>query len=535
MPPTELDSTTIQTVWDFATIVYRWCVSHLLLFLGCVIVVLCLLMGVSLYEQLCQKEICILTGTGGTSSSNSADRIAHKLTQISRYPGIHFTARVEQTNGLDDIERRVGSDGKGQLIGYYINCRKNVDELKTLLPLDHELLHIFCRVEFLKKWGIKPHPSPDESAGHHSYEFGDLVEHLHQEPCRVFAGPAGSSTRYVAAQVFALSEVEGPRFEQLLNPAIRDWNEGRAALGNGTIDVMFFMGPKDTDTVRHLLAHNPRVVLVGITDCQAALAEDEDYSLFRAHFPANVYSVPPIPSSEHSGEGSEETYFHFCSGTLQTIATRRVMVCSPSMKPRDAYEIGQAVKSALGSDSPFVGNWDAAKVPELITASAAEHDLGLNPHEGAEWLKNRPDFWNFATWSPAWTPAVSSVALFLFAVGVQYLNERSAAGSRGTKPASVGGGDAGETFDSRMKRYEKQLWTLERRVDPMERDEWNREKEELQREHRAICELMKQDGLDQHDAEVVFAALRNIQDELDFFEPAKQNLPLRQLTIPAGH
>jgi hypothetical protein len=475
-------------------------------------------MGLSLYHKTFKKEILILTGTGGTSSSNSAEKVASHLTQISRVPGIPFSARIEQTNGLADIESRVGADAKGQVIGYYINCKKRVDHMKTLLPLDHEYLYILARVAFLDAATI---PTRTTGGGEH-YEFGDIIRHLKNSPLHsnIYAGPDGSTTRYVAERIFELADIEQSRFEQYLNPAIDDWNEAKAALRNGTIDIMFFMGPSETDTIRDIVEHELSAVMVGISEYQEGLKENEDYSLLYAHFLPNAYTAPPILVPHSTGTDEVPALYNFCPTTIQTIATRRVMACSSSMDPRDAYEIAVAVKEALQS-GPFIGNWDTRKVPDSIRATEAEHDLGLNPHPGAEWLEKGPppQLIDLATWSPVWTSAFSSALLFALTLCVQSLKGR-AARKRGAQPA--GGPSSNhrpETYGYLVERFGKELRALERRTEPFERDEWDQEWEKTRYAHREICDLVNASQIAERDAEVLFAALRNIRDELDFVEP----------------
>src|SRR5205823_13615537 len=70
----------------------------------------------------------------------------------------------------------------------------------------------------------------------------------------------------------------------------------------------------------------------------------------------------------------------FCPHELKTVATRRLVVCSPALSRDDGYAIATAVGDALSSQSKLIGDWKAGP-PGTATVAELE-SLGIEIHPG---------------------------------------------------------------------------------------------------------------------------------------------------------
>jgi hypothetical protein len=563
MNPESLLSSAWPTLVDWAQSAWRWGRRN-----GRVVLFVLAAAGFAyvalfMYQSKFNEELVVLTAARGTSSWRSVDRVVEKLREAERVPGVKYTVRGEVTRGAEEISERVRGDRKGNVIGYYQNEKDPPPGMQYLVPLDYDYLHILCRPELL------PRELPTDGS---AYRLSDVLEKL-QYP-RVFAGPAESETRQLTERLF---ERYGKGLERLLNPAIDDWVQAESALRAGKIDLVFFMGPFPSDTVQNF-ADGQHAVLLGIDEVQDALARHEGESLLPVQLPENAYSaadwtvstpqpsvtlpevattfaslvksfwVAMMPASHNraaspsqaaatgaagAASGKADQFkVQFCPRPLATIATRRLIVCSQAMRRADGERIAAAVQSALASDSPQIGERDAR--PHGVAAFPDEYRL-IEAHPGAilsHDQKPPSEFWNPMSWSPGQFSVVSGIVLFLVGKLFESLktSAQRAAETRGA--ATHGLVPENSLFELLHLEFEKTIHSLERCGRTLARDEWNTQQDSLRDFHEKIGKYVQAGELSEPEAEILFAALRNIQIELDLLEPPPPGAPAAPAPAP---
>jgi hypothetical protein len=554
----------LATAWpalvDWTHNAYRWCREHGRVVLFALASAFVAYVALFMYQAKFHEEIVILTAARGTSSWRSVDRVVEKLRDVDRVPGVKYSVRTEVTRGAEEISERVRGDRKGNVIGYYQNEKDPPPDMRYLVPLDYDYLQILCRPEL-----VVAREAPEESA----YQFRDVLEKLKHG--KVFAGPAGSETRQLTECLFSRY---GVGLESLLNPAIEDWVQAESALDAGDIDLVFYIGPFPSDTVQSF-ANGKSAVLLGIDDVRDALARHEGDAFLPVRLPKNAYSaaewtvstspsapalptavaafavlmksfwraaMPPVPEvavQSPLSKGAEaavppraatgkahELKVQFCPRPLATVATRRLIVCSQAMRRADAERIAAAVQSALSSDSPQIGERDAR--PHGLSAFPEEYRL-IEAHPGALLSRDQTppsEFWNPMSWSPGQFSAVAGIVLFLFGKLVESLKTSAQRVTETTRAGRVGAPISEESlFELLRQEFEKTIHSLERHGRTFERAEWTAQRASLRDSHAQIGKYLQAGKLSESEAEILFAALRNIQIELELLEPAQMPQP----------
>lgn len=366
------------------------------------------------YRAEFSREIVVLAGPPGSSGARMAKRIADSIRTTERVPGVRFAVRIDDTSGLYDMVERVRNNQEGNIVGFDTDRSDHAKDLRTLVPLDYDYLHVLCRTRFLVDEGL-------ESAVYH---FEDILPQVRRN--RVFAGPPKSGTRRLAELIFGQYCITGIKFEQLLTPHIVDWEQARAALKNDGVDLVFYTGPIGATTIRDI-ANDQTAVLLDLDEIHESLAADDKSSLWPVSFPRNAYTAAKWPRTR----GLADTFvlslappgftvlpfarpspgeFRFCPTRVHTFAVRRLLVCAPTMSPDDAYLIAQAAQSELTDVGALVGKWET--VPPGSVAATDSSPLGIPAHPNAT---SQPAQWyRFHTWPVGWVSTVVALALVVF-------------------------------------------------------------------------------------------------------------------------
>jgi len=381
-----------------------------------------------------------------------------------------------------------------ELLGFAHDRGAPRNGVVVLLPLEYDYLHILCRLEF---WAEQSDAN----------QFGDVLPSL--KAARVFAGPAGSTVHQLAASILARYGRDYTAFQDLLAPQITDWKQARAALRTNAIDVAFYLGPIGATTIEEI-ASDKNCLLLGIDDIQHALQVHEGYSMFAVKFPKNAYSaeILPLPSAMRKAQ--------FCPRELNTVALRRLLVCSKEMSRDDAYLISTAAYGALHEDNPLIGNWDAKP-----TGGAALADLpkSYEAHAGAALRGQAISLW----WKPhSWPPFLMSALSTLTMLVLTEMFSRWAqlsAPTRASMPPLIAG-EALNPFQVEDRTLLQFLHTLETQSEPLTEATWKELDAEYRRLRRHVRALKQQAQVTDDQDEQLSVTLIRIGFELRELQPA---------------
>jgi hypothetical protein len=472
--------------------------------------------ALTLYRSNLSRTITVLSDVAGSSSFRSAPKVVDKISAMSRAPGIEYKARRESIADADELENRIERDNEGRLIGFTVYRGHKIPGMGTLVPLDYAFLHVVCSHRFIVEHGLTPPysivtvlnlltGSPDSSNGHTATAEPGATG-------RVFAGPPNGACRQLVESVYERCGYETVQMLTTLHHGLSDWDEARAALKTGEIDLMFYLGPPDASTIGNIATEDCCAALVGLDDIQDALvAEDEKMSLWKVSFPKNAYS-----SREFDVNGKK---LCFCKEKLGSVAVRRLLVCSENVPPADAYRLAQAAKDALKPDIYMIGDWNA--LPTGVTESRPESNLKDTMQSGADTPPS--ELWYPSTWSPFWVSlAMTSIGAVILQTlrGLKWSRQpddagtQEAAGDAGKQPVDPSAAKTGESvFQQENRILQDQLNRLQ--SDELEPSAWAKEKRNIQAAQRRIRTLASKEKLTDDDAEQLQQIVKELDAALD--------------------
>jgi TRAP-type uncharacterized transport system substrate-binding protein len=372
------------------------------------------------------RLITVYVGAPGSSNYRIRDRLAQAVRGITSIPGVTYRATVVPTGGSHEIENKVKDDTDGRSIGVIADGSHSPD-LRTLLPLDWDYVHVLARVGFLdgvrarldNKWPT------DLSEVMPSLRYG-----------RVFAGARESGTLDFATALFdRYKNTPSESINDYLVPGISNWEQAESALKAGEIDLAFYCGPIGATTVQSI-ADDGTAVLLGLGDVQTALSEDADFALVETLIPKNTYRASQVRRANWLLDLiSTAPKLYFCANDIKSLAARRLIVASSSMSTQDAYLISSALAEALAESQDCPANtWKRQKPHEAPALTSANAELGIQPHPGAILVRDNGTlgfWWKPSSWSPFWRTVVFGVISLVATVVVHSVAMRFRAPPQG--------------------------------------------------------------------------------------------------------
>jgi hypothetical protein len=342
------------------------------------------------YRAWLTHEIVLLAAPAGGAASSDAKKIAERIAEQSTWYGHRYLVRVENTEGYEENRRRVSRDQSGRMIGFAQDGFGEAENVRILCPLERNILHILCRRKFLDDVELHtPRTSGGTTRLRDIFNDSELLR-----PGRAYFGPPDSGTRQLATHVLRLYGKHGA-MGRLQAPGIANWYDMRAAFNNDSIDLAFLNAPLGNSITENIAQDGSCVLL--------DLGPDRD-----ALWQGLVHIQPDkLAANSYSNAG-------FCPNDIQTLATRRVVICSSTMSDPLAYFLAVQCHEALRDSVPFL-TWEGAT--PLQTPSGA---LSYRLHPGAERLKEKTG----APWSPKLSYLWSILAVWLATEAVKYFNEK---------------------------------------------------------------------------------------------------------------
>jgi hypothetical protein len=375
-------------------------------FMASAVVVLAVAFAWATYRDLATKRFTLLVGPYGGSGMGDARLIkAHLEKAASTWYGPACHVRLETTDGYEENRRRISQDADGQVFGFAhdgFGSAAELDKVRVLLPLDKTHLHIVVRKPKSSSPASSPvdvaaesdQPKPDTAAA----LFANSLDRL--APGKVYLGPADSGTRQLAEAVLKYYRRDADQFPTF---GIANWTEMRAALRTGAIDVAFCAGPKNSSVIQQI-ANDNDCILVGLNGDREAICQDCSH-LEPSEFVARSYSK------------------EFCGAGCHTIASRRVILCSPAMSDKDAYLISKAAFESLRGLGPDVGFRTVQSAPNY------RDGLRYELHNGAVLFSQNTGPGFLSDWIRTSNYVLITIGVFLATQFFRTLNSRSKQGN----------------------------------------------------------------------------------------------------------
>ncbi len=169
-------------------------------------------------------------------------------------------------------------------------------------------------------------------------------------------------------------------------------------LERGEIDLLFDAEELGDEGIRKRAASG-KYALLGLDDVDGLVVGQQNFKPRTIKKSAYAY-------------GTE-----FCNSDLQTISTRRIIICPSSMSKTDAYYLTDGIRGALRQTIPTV-QWDKEDAPPVGTG------LICQLHEGAnDFRQNHPPWW-WRMILDNWLIALTAVGGFLGFILKQWVRNK---------------------------------------------------------------------------------------------------------------
>jgi hypothetical protein len=344
----------LKNIWLWMIVLAR---RHSMALVGSAIVVLALMTLWSLYRDWRTTEFVLLSGPGGSASMDDARLIKNRIEGQSSTLGAAYRVTLEETEGFEEVRRRVNSDETGRLIGFAHDGFGNAANVRVLLPLDNNYVHILARRGFINEVFDEKEPVPKKITFAELMERGNILK-----PGRISLGPPDSGTRQLAELVLERHLPDVSDIGRCQANGIVSWHDMRAGLNNGSIDLAFYGGRLDAGIIKNIAADGSSVML-GLDGDRDAITQGQQH-LMPETFKANSYS--------NGG---------FCPTEIETFASRRVLLCSSKMSEPTAFFLASNAREAMRVVVPDI---DWVNPPPDAPRS---HGLTYRIHPGADRLR----------------------------------------------------------------------------------------------------------------------------------------------------
>ena len=405
----------LKNIWLRTLVIAR---RHSMALIGSALVVLAAMTLWSWYRDFRTTEYTILVGPGGSMSEDDARQIKRRIESQSSWIGADYRVSTQETQGFEEVRRLINADETGRLFGFAHDGFGNAENVRILLPLDRNCLHVVASREFLESIGetrtseaatwasmvLAPIDVRRRKPLKTPITFADLAAHReHFLPGRWSLGPPDSGTRQLAEVVMQRYGLDANRYQ---TNGVKSWHDMRAALNNGDIDVAFYSSRMDADIMKSIAADG-NSVLIGLDGDRDAIIQGQ-WHLQKQVFNKNSYA--------NSG---------FCPTALETFSSRRVLLCSSSMTESTAYFLAKHSRDAMRTVVPEI-DWEnpPPDAPQSV-------GLTYRIHPGAERLRTNSPLGG-VPWNSNYL--LMTLALWIVTELVQSANKRLR-----SKPAEDGG------------------------------------------------------------------------------------------------
>jgi len=506
----------IAQVWESTQRVARYCWRFLRRYavslLGSAVVVLTVAFAWATYRDLATKRLTLLVGPAGGTTMRDARLIKERLEKAaSSWYGPACHVRLEATEGYEENRRRISQDGDGQIFGFAhdgFGSAVELDKVRVLLPLDKTHLHIIVRrpTSGVTALPVNSASAPSEAPAESAQPLRDPKIALFSgsldrlAPGRVYLGPPDSGTRQLAEAVLKYYGHNADRFPTF---GIASWSEMRAALKTGAIDVAFCAGPKNSPVIQQIADDND-CVLVGLNGDREAICQDCAH-LEPSQFVARSYNKD------------------FCAADCHTIASRRVLLCSPAMSDKDAYLISKIAFDSLRNLGPDVG------FPTVQNTENYRNDLRYELHNGAVLFSQNKGAPYFLTdWIRTSNYVLITVAVFLATEIFRKINSR--AKQKDAKPgldkkAAANATVGSDPLDVQCRNLLLELQNTSWGVTGETCTQWLKQANAARHE---LSTRQSQGNIDPPVAAVIQGMLREINSEIDLHRRSQSTAPRRR-------
>jgi TRAP-type uncharacterized transport system substrate-binding protein len=478
------------------------------------ILAMALLLIILIRHNTAPHRVVLLTGPAG----GGGERLGRTLAERIRLPGMWDLSRkryqlvTESSDGFEDNRQRVDRDTRGNLVGFAHDGFNPTSNVQILLPLEESFVHIIVSKRCYQAACELCSDCPAARGERLFRHLVPLLKAAGDEPAsaqpaaridmshKAFLGPRLSGTRQTAELILQHYGVPiGPIDSQFEY----DWEEMFVALVEGRIHLAFFTTEPGVGVVQRLACRGD-FHLLGLDDTEG-IARTHPFVL-RRDFPANSYGCND-----------------FCAAKTDTIATRRVIVCSRQLNPEDGYWLSMQLADAIREEVPTI-RWKRSESEQVD-----DGDFTYPLHASASlFAKERTPWYAFIP-SPFW-PLVITAGLGIVALGLRQV----AGESQQPSPQAAAPEAAAAEPPQLAREVSDSIQELGRVEDPMTESVYRKWKRKGAQFTRELVQQTKTGNISAEEKELIAHGIGEFIAELELSRPAPPKQANRKKQEAAG-
>ncbi len=474
------------------------------------------------------REITLYTGPAGGAGQQLGNKLAQKVPKPDfwEFYRERLELVVKDSQGFEDNRQQIDRDQSGSAIALAHDGFGPAGNVKILLPLDESYVHIivsqtlwdaaqeFNSQQMTEDTDVEPREDwPIGVFGtlftrsikeREPRTFGQIADLLRELPYEVdgvgandqgetiprfsaFLGPKLSGTRQTAEMILRHYSVPINEIDAAVN---YDWEHMMQALFRGEIHLAFMTTSPGSHIIEQI-AHRGGFYLLGLDDVSGIRTLNSHIS--SASFGRFAYGI------------ADDQENAFCNTELETIATRRVIICSKSMSESDGYYLATQLKAALRDEVPQI-QW-ARQLSAEQRSSPQGYTFPFHP--GSEPLRANYEPWYARIPGPFW-PSIIVFTLSLLIATVNKIRK------------TLSNKHKGEDDDRRVHELQSTVDALAARDAEMSQSEFEAWKAKIAGLQSEVSQYVNRQGISDETREQLQQGIKELNRELELQKPVSK-------------
>jgi TRAP-type uncharacterized transport system substrate-binding protein len=353
------------------------------------------------HDLVANKQVVLLTGPEGGLYRELGYEIEGEFNEQPpwQFWGRSFSVRSQGTHGDEENREIIAGDSSGRFLGFAQDGFNPSPNIRSVLYLYDEPLHIVVREDFYSRATAKAKPTigpgaaaepandaPDqpEHAAKPVRYFSDIAAALRSgdSGARVFLGMDKSGTRETAGVVLDHYDIDPDSIE-----TSRDYDLKAAAyaLIDGTLDVAFFSSQHGAPILDILTEQEQQSRANRIGDANGGANKKSILTILSLDDIAGIQSMHPYLVEGSIPRHAYSSAKDFPDHDVKTVASRQALICSAKMTDADVFWLAQSIDACVREKFPNVP-WAQEMSPKTATTN-----FRYPRHPGAEKFAKQED------------------------------------------------------------------------------------------------------------------------------------------------
>ena len=331
---------------------------------------------------------------------------------------------------------------------------------------------------------------------------------------KIALGPKRSGTREVAIEV--LKHFNLIRNVDYVEHHLSDWNEIPNHLSQGSVDLVFYLGPRNSSFIQQV-ADEKSSFMIGLGKDAEAIRQSlpnpiETESFAPYHYGRNIVIENGRRESFFVDVPNQEIWeilypLDFCDRPIEVLNTQRVLICPRTMPTGDAYFLAKTSRIALSDKIPSLRwNYGERKVS----------DYSFPLHPGAVLLRDNIEY---GFWSALFDLFQKILPALVIPIVVGLVTKAATSATMGLEQQSELNRESIKTYEDLKEEVAVLRRAVESNFEDLSRSETQ---QRLDVVTKSIEKLLLEEKLSADQADSLQAAIKELKVDIEPDQPMHQ-------------